>query len=246
MTRLSDLKVKIFTDGADLASIRSYAAEPYIAGFTTNPTLMRQAGVTDYEAFARQVLAIVGGRSVSFEVFADEPSEMAAQARRIASWGPGISVKIPVTNTAGDPSYPLIKTLSADGIAVNVTAIMTLDQVAAVADALDRKTPAIVSVFAGRIADAGVDPVPLMAEAKRILAGLPKAALLWASPREVLNAVQADQVGCDIITMTPDLLKKLSILGKDLTEYSLDTVRMFRRDALAAGFSIAAADVAIG
>lgn len=233
-----DLKVQLYADGADLPSITALAADPRIAGFTTNPTLMRKSGVSDYVAFAHQMLAVVGGRPVSFEVFADDFESMAAQARTIASWGDNVYVKIPVTNTKGEFAGPLIAELSAAGIRLNVTAILTLDQVARVAEALALDTPAIVSVFAGRIADAGIDPMDIMRRALEILGSRPKAELLWASPRELYNVVQADEVGCHIITAPPDILKKLSLIGKDLAAYSLETVEMFHRDAVAAGYDI--------
>lgn len=239
MTSLSSLKVKIFADGADLQSMKTMYANPVVKGFTTNPTLMKQAGVTDYVEFAHKVLAVIPDRPVSFEVFADEFDEMEAQATEIASWGPNVNIKIPVTNTKGAFAGPLIERLSKRGVQLNVTAVFTLDQVARIADALHADTPAIVSVFAGRIADSGIDPVPLMTEAARILRqSRPKAELLWASPRELLNVLQADQVGCGIITVTNDVLKKLSLIGKDQDEYSLDTVKMFYNDAQAAGFKI--------
>ncbi len=232
------LKVKLFADGADLAGIREMAANPSIAGFTTNPTLMRKAGITDYKAFALDVLKVVPDRPVSFEVFADDFPTMERQAMEIASWGPKVNVKIPVTNTKGEFCGPLVKRLSEAGVQVNVTAVMTLDQVQRITDQLASQTPAIVSVFAGRIADSGRDPVPVMAESVRILKAKPKAELIWASPRELLNIFQADQVGCHIITATNDILKKLSLVGKDLDAYSLETVEMFYKDAQAAGFSI--------
>lgn len=233
-----ELKVRLFADGADLASIAKLAADPRIAGFTTNPTLMRKAGVTDYVAFAKEVLKIVPDRSVSFEVFADDFPTMKAQALAIASWGSNVYVKIPVTNTKGESAAPLIAELSAAGVQLNVTAILTLEQVRTVGDALAPQTPAIVSVFAGRIADAGVDPEDIMAQARDILASKPAAQLLWASPRELYNVVQADRVGCHIITAPPDILNKLSLIGKDLAVYSLETVAMFYNDAAAAGFDI--------
>jgi len=243
MDRLDQLKVKIFADGADFDGIVKLSGHPLVKGFTTNPSLARKAGVTDYEAFGRKVLAAVPDRPVSLEVFADDFDEMARQARAIATWGPNVNVKIPVTNTRKEFSGELIRELSEDGVTVNVTAILTLDQVRRVTAALSPKTPAIVSVFAGRIADTGVDPVPLMAEAVKILKTRPKAELIWASPRELLNIFQADDVGCHIITVTNDILSKLSLVDKDLEAYSLETVEMFRRDAVAAGFSIKA-DVA--
>ena len=238
MKRPQDLKIKIFADGADLAGILEMYRDPLIQGFTTNPTLMRKAGIGDYEAFAKELLGKVSDRPVSLEVFADDFGEMERQALKIASWGANVNVKIPISNTKGDSAAPLIARLSKSGVTLNVTAIMTLEQVKAVADALAPETPAIVSVFAGRVADTGVDPVPHMAECLRILQDRPKAELLWASPRELLNVFQADAVGCHIITATNDILKKLSLVGKDLTEYSRETVAMFRTDAVAAGYDI--------
>lgn len=238
MPSLKDLRVKIFADGAELDGIVKMYANTVIKGFTTNPTLMRKAGVADYEAFARKVLAAVPDRPVSFEVFADDFDAMEKQARVIASWARNVNVKIPVTNTKREFAGPLIRKLSADGIVLNITAILTLDQVRKVAENLSPGTPAIVSVFAGRAADTGVDPVPMMAEAANILKSRPKAELLWASPRELLNIFHADAVGCHIITVTNDVLGKLSLIGKSLDEYSLETVQMFYRDAVAAGYSI--------
>jgi transaldolase len=242
MPNAEQLGIKLFCDGADFDSIMTMYKNPSIQGFTTNPTLMRKAGITDYERFGRKVLAAVPDRPVSLEVFADDMCAMEQQARAIATWGPNVNVKIPVTNTKGEFTGPLISRLSHDGIELNVTAIMTLDQIQQVADALDPNTPAIISVFAGRIADTGVDPVPLMAEGLKLLQHRPKAQLLWASPRELLNVFQADEIGCHIITATPDILVKLKLVGKDLAEYSLDTVKMFYTDASAAGFSIQYAD----
>jgi transaldolase len=238
MPSVKDLRVKIFADGADFDGIMKMYANPLIKGFTTNPTLMRKAGVTDYEAFARKLLAAVPDRPVSLEVFADDFDEMERQARAIASWGRNVNVKIPVTNTKREFSGPLIRKLSAAGVSVNVTAVFTLEQVRRVVECLHPDTHAIVSVFAGRIADSGIDPVPLMAEAVRILRARPKAELIWASPRELLNIFQADSVGCHIITVTNDILAKLPLIGKDQDEYSLETVQMFYRDAVAAGYSI--------
>ena len=236
----SELNVKIFADGADLDGIRKMAANPLIAGFTTNPTLMRKAGVTDYEAFSRAVLPIVAPRSVSLEVFADEMSEIERQARQIAAWGSNVYVKIPVTTTAGTSTTPVVRALSADGIKVNVTALMTVAQVKEVCDALAPSTAAFVSVFAGRIADTGRDPLPIMRESVAILKARPNAGLIWASPRELLNVVHAEQVGCHIITATNDILAKLTGWGKDLQTFSLDTVKMFHGDAVAAGYKLAA------
>jgi transaldolase len=232
------LRVKLFADGADLAGILEMAAQPYIAGFTTNPTLMHKAGLTDYAAFAREVLGHVTDRPISFEVFSDEFDEMERQAHLIASWGENVYVKIPVTNTRGESSAPLIARLSARGVKLNVTALMTTEQVRAVAAALGGKTAAVVSLFAGRIADTGRDPVPPVREAVDILRPTPRIELIWASPRELLNVFQADASGCHIITATNDILKKLSGVGKDLTAYSLETVKMFYDDAAAAGFTL--------
>lgn len=238
MSDVKKLKVKLFADGADLAGIKEMAANPMIAGFTTNPTLMRKAGVADYRVFAHQVLKVVGDRPISFEVFADAFDEMEKQALEIASWGKNVNVKIPVTNTRREFCGPLVERLSRAGVQLNVTAVMTLDQVQRITDRLAAGTPAIVSVFAGRIADTGRDPVPLMAQAVKILKSKPRAELIWASPRELLNIFQADSVGCQIITATNDILKKLPLVGKDLEAYSLETVDMFYRDASAAGYSI--------
>jgi transaldolase len=235
---LDRLRIKIFADGADLASMKALAANSRVKGFTTNPTLMRKANVTDYVAFAHQVLAAIPDRPVSFEVFADEFPEMEAQALEIASWGKNVYVKIPITNTRRASAVPLVQQLSKQGVQLNVTAVFTLAQVEAITGALDAATPAVISVFAGRIADTGVDPVPLMAEAKRISRAKPKAELLWASPRELLNIFHAESVGCDIITVTPDVLAKLELVGKNLDDYSLETVKMFYKDASAAGYSI--------
>jgi transaldolase len=243
MPRVQALKVKIFADGADLKSILEMQRNPLISGFTTNPTLMRKAGVKDYEAFARKLLESITERSVSFEVFADDFPTMIGQGRTIASWGKNVNVKVPVMNTKGEFSGAVLRALAAEGVKLNVTAIMNTDQVGAVAEALDPAVPAIVSVFAGRVADTGIDPVPLMRKCKDILASRPKAELLWASPRELLNIFQADEAGCDIITVSHDLLAKLSLIGKSLDEYSLETVQMFHRDAAASGFQIAASIV---
>jgi transaldolase len=238
MSAATDLAVKIFADGADIKQMTELAADPRIKGFTTNPTLMRKAGVTDYARFAREVLDRITDRPVSFEVFADDLPTMAAQAKVIAGWGANVNVKLPVTNTKGEFLGPVIRELSAAGVVVNVTAIMTLAQVRAVTECLSPDTPALVSVFAGRIADTGIDPVPMMRECVQILASRPKAELIWASPRELLNVIQASEIGCHIITVTPDILGKLKIVGKDLDQYSLETVEMFYRDATAAGFTI--------
>ena len=238
MPRVQDLKIKIFADGADLNGILEMHKNPLIGGFTTNPTLMRKAGVSDYESFARNLLETVTDRPISFEVFADDFSTMVSQARAIASWGKNVNVKVPVTNTKGEFTGPVLRALAADGIELNVTAIMTVEQVRAVSTVLEPTVPAIVSVFAGRIADTGIDPVPHMRECKRILASRPKAELLWASPRELLNIFQADEIGCHIITCTNDMIAKLNLVGKDLVDYSRETVQMFHRDATASAFSI--------
>lgn len=238
MKAIADLHVKIFADGAELAGMLGLYRLTYIQGFTTNPTLMHKAGIRDYRAFAREVLAAIPDRPISFEVFSDEFAEMERQAREIATWGPNVFVKVPVTNTRQQPAYDLISRLSTAGVKVNVTALMTLEQVTAVTQALRGGAASNVSVFAGRIADTGRDPVPLMIEALRIMKDTPTAELIWASPRELLNVFQADAIGCHIITVTPDLLKKLDGVGKDLSEFSLDTVKMFHDDARKAGFAL--------
>lgn len=232
------LNVKIFADGADRGAILDLYRKPWIQGFTTNPTLMHKAGVRDYEAFARDILSAIPDRPISFEVFADEFEEMERQAHRIAAWGPNVYVKIPVTNTRREPAYCLIHRLSHAGVKLNVTAILTLAQVRDVVAALGGGARACVSVFAGRIADTGCDPLPLMAAAVQMVQTWPGLELIWASPRELLNVVQAAQIGCHIITVTPDILKKLDLLGKDLGDYSLDTVRMFYDDARKSGFCL--------
>jgi transaldolase len=233
-----NLKIDVYADGADIRDMQSARAGGIVRGFTTNPTLMRKSGISDYEGFAREALASVSGMPISFEVFADEFDEMERQAKKIATWGDGVFVKIPVTNTRGESAVPLVKRLSAAGVKLNITAILTLDQVRAITEVLDANVPAIISVFAGRIADTGVDPVPLMREAVKIASAKPKAAVLWASPRELLNIFQAEECGCHIITVTNDILKKLTMVGKSLDELSLDTVKMFFNDAAAAGFTL--------
>ena len=238
MPEVNSLKIKIFGDGADLGNIRSLYSQPYIKGFTTNPTLMRQAGIDDYKVFALQVLQVVPDRPVSFEVFSDDIAGMEAQAHEINSWAPNVNVKIPITNTKGETTAPLVGRLSAQGVVCNITAMFTLGQLQEIVDVLDPATPAILSVFAGRIADTGVDPVPHMHAAVAIAKAKPKAEVLWASPRELLNIFQADEVGCHIITVTHDVLKKLSGVGKDLATFSLETVVMFYKDAQAAGYTI--------
>ena len=232
------LHVKLYADGADIKSVEKLVQNPFIKGFTTNPTLMRQAKIADYVAFARHMLDVVAGRPVSFEVFADDFPTMRRQAETIAGWGPNVYVKIPVTNTKGEFCGPLVRKLAADGVQVNVTAIMTHSQIEQIAQALSPLTAAVVSVFAGRIADTGRDPVPYMAQAVKLLASLPKVELLWASPRELLNVLHAEQAGCDIITVSHGILDKIPLLGKDLKEYSLETVSMFYQDAAAAGYEI--------
>jgi transaldolase len=239
MGSIRDLKIKIFADGADIGGIKELYKNPSIKGFTTNPTLMRKAGIEDYEAFARQLVSAIPDRPISFEVFADDFEGMIAQGRVIAAWGDNVNVKIPVTTTKGAFTGPVVQKLAQAGVVVNVTAIMTAEQVQRVAECLAPNVPAIISVFAGRVADTGRDPVPVMRNSLRALAGRPKAELLWASPRELLNIFQADEIGCHIITVSHDVLAKLSSIGKDLDEYSLDTVKMFHRDATAAGFRIA-------
>lgn len=238
MKQLPDLKVKIFADGADKEGMLEMYANPLIKGFTTNPTLMCKAGVCDYKAFAHEIVAAIPDRPISLEVFADDFPEMERQALEISSWGANINIKIPVTNTKKQPSYDLIRRLARAGVKLNVTALMTLDQVRDVSAAIADGPPAIISVFAGRIADTGRDPIPLMAAAVKLLSIYPNQELIWASPRELLNIFQADAVGCHIITVTNDVLKKLSLVGKDLHDYSLDTVKMFYNDAHKAGFKL--------
>jgi len=233
---MTDLSIKIFADGADLEGMIELARDPTISGFTTNPTLMRQSGVSDYEGFARKALEQISDLPISFEVFSDDPTDMARQARLIATWGDNVYVKIPVTTTTGVSCAPLIRSLSEEGLRLNVTAILSLLQVENVAQALEPSRGAIVSVFAGRIADTGRDPVPMMQAALELLAPFPAEELLWASPREILNVCQADAIGCHIITVTHDLLKKLRGLGRDLEDFSLATVQMFYDDAQNAGF----------
>jgi len=238
MAGIEELRIKLFADGADLAQMAQLAKDPLIQGFTTNPTLMRKAHVRDYRSFAREVLALVAGHPVSFEVFSDDFEEMERQAQEIGSWGENVYVKIPVTDTKGVFSGPLIQSLSSAGVKLNVTALMTTDQVAEVSACLSLDTPSCVSVFAGRIADTGQDPMPIMAQAVQILRARPKAELIWASPRELLNILQAEAVGCHIITATSEILAKLPLIGKDLLSFSLETVRMFRDDALKANLCL--------
>ena len=232
------LKVKLFQDGADLGSMIAARGRGLVSGYTTNPTLMRKAGITDYKQFALQVIAAIPDMPISFEVFSDDFETMEREAREIASWGGDTYVKIPITNTKGESAGPLISKLSKEGFSLNVTAMLTLDQVDTVAAAVSPSSRTIVSVFAGRVADTGVDPVPVMTEAVRRLRSLPKAELLWASPREVLNIAQAEACGCHIITATPDIIAKLPLTGKDLSQYSLETVKMFYDDARAAGYKL--------
>lgn len=234
----ADLRVKLFADGAERKSMLELYANPLIQGFTTNPTLMRKANVTNYEGFARDILAAIPDRPISFEVFADDFDEMERQANLIQTWGSNVYVKIPVTNTRRESSCPLINQLSPRGIKLNVTAIFTLEQVREVVCALEGGAPSYVSVFAGRVADTGVDPVPLMEKAVAMLRPHPQMELIWASPRELLNVFQADSIGCHIITATPDILKKLALVGKDLADYSLETVEMFADDAARSGFRL--------
>ena len=238
MPSISDLRVKIFADGADKAGIQEMYAKPYISGFTTNPTLMRKAGVTDFEAFTKEIVQAIPDRPLSVEVFADDFDEMEKQAETIARWGENIYVKIPVTNTKGESAAELVRRLAAKQIHLNVTALMTLDQVRDIADALQDGVNSYISVFAGRVADTGRDPMPLMSEAVEILKPYAHLELIWASPRELLNIFHADSIGCHIITVTNDILAKLPTVGKDLTEYSLDTVKMFHSDATKAGYQI--------
>jgi transaldolase len=230
--------IKLFQDGADLNAMIAAKKSGRVAGFTTNPTLMRKAGITDYKSFALKVIEAIPDFPISFEVFSDDFETMEREAREIASWGGDTFVKIPISNTKGQSSTPLIKKLSKEKFSLNVTAILTLDQVREVAAAADAGARTIVSVFAGRIADTGIDPVPMMRKSVELLKQLPKAELLWASPREVLNVVQAAECGCHIITATPDIIAKTPLLGKDLRQYSLETVKMFYDDAHAAGFKL--------
>jgi transaldolase len=233
-----NLRIHLYADGADVRDMLAAAESGVVKGFTTNPTLMRKCGVRDYEAFAREALDCVKGMPISFEVFADEFDEMERQAKQIATWGDGVFVKIPISNTRGESAVPLIARLAAAGVKLNITAILTVEQVRDVVDALDPRVPAIISIFAGRIADTGRDPIPIVEEALRIARAKPLAQVLWASPRELLNIFQADACGCHIITVTSEILKKLAMVGKSLDELSLDTVKMFFNDAAAAGFRL--------
>jgi transaldolase len=238
MTTVENLKVKIFADGADKEGMLEMYAKPFVQGLTTNPTLMKKAGITNYEAFAKDILTVINDKPISFEVFSDDLIEMKRQALKIASWGENVYVKIPITNTQKVPTYSLVNELAKEGVKLNITAIMTLDQVENVVANLQQNVASYVSVFAGRIADTGVDPVPLMKQCVDILKSNAAAELIWASPRELLNIFQADEIGCHVITVTNDILKKLSLVGYDLSEYSLDTVKMFYNDATNAGFQL--------
>jgi transaldolase len=238
MKRPEELKVKIFADGADKAGMLEMYRNPLIKGFTTNPTLMRKAGITDYRAFALDILSEIKDRPISFEVFADEFDEMERQALEISRWGGNVYVKIPVTNTRREPSDNLVRCLSKMGVKLNVTALMAPEQVRRVAPCLEGGPAAYISVFAGRVADTGIDPIPLMSEAVRFLHSYPNVELIWASPRELLNIYHAECAGCHIITATNDVLKKLPLIGRDLTDYSLDTVKMFYEDGRKAGYSL--------
>lgn len=238
MKTVEDLNVKIFADGADKAGMLEMYAKPYIRGLTTNPTLMKKAGIADYRAFCKDILTHIKDKPLSFEVFSDDFSQMERQAMEIASWGENVYVKIPVTNTKRETCYKLVKMLADRRIKINVTAIMTLTQVRDVVAALAPKVPSYVSVFAGRIADTGYDPLPMMAAAVQMLKVAPAAELIWASPRELLNIFQADDIGCQVITVTNDILNKLSLVGYDLEQYSLDTVKMFYQDAASVGYKL--------
>ena len=234
----SDLKIKIFADGANLQAMKELAAKPHIKGLTTNPTLMRQSGITNYEVFAKEVLASISTKPISFEVFSDEIDEMENQAHKISSWAENVYVKIPITNTKSETCYDLVKKLAKEKVKLNVTALMTLDQVSHVVESLDTSVPSYISIFAGRVADTGRDPLPMMSEALNRMKSNPLSELIWASPRELLNIFQADDIGCHVITVTNDILKKLSLVGYDLDKYSLDTVKMFYNDAVVAGFKL--------
>ena len=238
MTGIRGFKIKLYADGADLNGMIEEYKKGIASGFTTNPTLMKKAGVKSYEEFARAALKAIPDLPISFEVFSDDLPGMEREARKIGSWGNNVYIKIPVTNTKGESTTSLVKKLSRDGLKLNVTAILTIDQVKTVAEALSSDTPSIVSVFAGRIADTGVDPIPIMKESVKILQSNPKAELLWASTRELLNLIQAESCGCHIITITNDILKKVPLVGKDLNQLSLETVQMFYTDARSAGYKI--------
>ena len=238
MLDIDQLRIKLFCDGADFGSLLTWSADPRIKGFTTNPTLMRKSSVVNYEAFARQLVKVIPDRPISFEVLADDPETMEEQALAIATWGANVNVKVPITNTWGAFTGPSLRRLSGEGVPLNVTALFTLEQVERVAACLDPDVPAIISIFAGRSADTGIDPVPIIRSAVRMIEHLPHVELLWASPRELLNVFQAEDAGCHIITMVPEILSKLDLVGKDLEAYSLETVNMFYRDACAANYQI--------
>lgn len=236
--KIKELKVKLFADGADKTDMLKMNSDSMIQGLTTNPTLMKKAGISDYESFCKDILQKVDTKPISFEVFSDDLNEMEVQARKISTWGPNVYVKIPITNTKREFTYKLIKSLSSEGVKLNITAIMTIEQVKGVLDSLERDIESYISVFAGRIADTGVDPMPVMQDSLSLMSEYPKSELIWASPRELFNVIQADKIGCHIITATTDILKKLALLDYDLNEYSLDTVKMFYSDALEAGYKI--------
>jgi len=238
LRNVNDLNIKIFADGADLATMINMSKKPLIKGLTTNPTLMRKAGINNYKKFAIEALKEIHNKPISFEVFSDDFNEMIQQASEISSWGSNVNVKIPITNSKGIESTQVIKELSRRGVILNITALMTIEQVEKVVGALDGDSEAFISVFAGRISDTGRDPIPLMEKALQIMKDKPKSELIWASPRELLNVIQADKIGCHVITATSDILAKLDLVGKDLAQYSLETVKMFRNDALASGYSI--------
>lgn len=238
MKKVEDLKVKIFADGADKTAMLDMYQKPFIKGLTTNPTLMNKAGIRDYRAFCKDILLSIKDKPLSFEVFSDDFKEMERQALEIASWADNVYVKIPITNTKSETCYPLVKKLAKEKVKLNVTALMTLDQVSHVVESLDTSVPSYISIFAGRVADTGRDPLPMMSDALNRMKENPLSELIWASPRELLNIFQADDIGCHVITVTNDILKKLSLVGYDLDKYSLDTVKMFYNDAVVAGFKL--------
>jgi len=238
MKKVEDLKVKIFADGADKTSMLEMYQKPFISGLTTNPTLMNKAGIRDYRAFCKDILLSIKDKPLSFEVFSDDFEEMEKQALEIASWADNVYVKIPITNTKSETCYALVKKLAKEKVKLNVTALMTLDQVSHVVESLDASVPSYISIFAGRVADTGRDPLPIITEALSLMKSNPLSELIWASPRELLNIFQADDIGCHVITVTNDILKKLSLVGYDLDKYSLDTVKMFYNDAVVAGFKL--------
>jgi transaldolase len=237
-TNLENLKIKIFADGADIESMIEMYNKSYIKGLTTNPTLMNKAGVKNYRAFALDVLSVVKDKPISFEVFSDDFDEMIIQAKEIASWGSNVNVKIPITNSKGQETASVIRNLSNSGVIVNVTAVMTVTQVAKIIDSINTEASAFISIFAGRIADTGIDPIFTMVESLKIIRSAPNTELIWASPRELLNIIQAEEIGCHVITASSDILKKLDLIGKDLLQYSLETVKMFKDDAMKSGYSI--------